>query len=121
MIAEPAPDVDAYLARFAGEQRATLDRVRALIRATVPAASESISYQIPAYRLNGKRMLYFAGWTKHFSLYPLGARIPVELASELAGYHTAKGTVQIPWTRAFPEDLLLRIIRIRAEDAAQGR
>jgi uncharacterized protein YdhG (YjbR/CyaY superfamily) len=116
-----AASVDEYLAAFAGEQRATLDRLRALIRESVPTATESISYQIPTYKLDGKRMLYFAGWSKHFSLYPLGERIPVVLADDLAGYETAKGTVQIPWAREFPETLILRIIRMRAEDAAVGR
>jgi uncharacterized protein YdhG (YjbR/CyaY superfamily) len=116
-----AADVDEYLSAFAGEHRATLDRLRALIVATVPTATESISYQIPTYKLDGKRMLYFAGWSKHFSLYPLGERIPVVLAEQLADYETAKGTVQIPWTREFPERLILQIIRMRAEDAAVGR
>lgn len=116
-----AADVDAYLTAFDGEQRATLDRLRALIRSEVPDADESITYEIPTYKLGGKRMVYFAGWAKHYSMYPLGERIPVELAGELAAFRTAKGTVQIPWTTPFPEELILRIVRMRAEDAAAGR
>lgn len=115
-----AADVDAYLAGFDGDRRVTLDRLRALIRDEAPDADESISYHIPTYKIAGKRMIYFAGWAEHYSLYPLGPRIPELLADELRGYSAAAGTVRIPWTE-FPEQLLRGLVRLRREDAARGR
>ena len=67
--------VDAYLASQPAASRAVLRRVRGLIRGAAPRAEETISYQIPTYKLDGERLIYFAGWKQHYSLYPATAAL----------------------------------------------
>ena len=62
--------VDEYIASQPQAARGLLKRVRSTIRKAVPEAEEMISYQIPAYKLHGRPVLYFAGWKEHYSLYP---------------------------------------------------
>jgi uncharacterized protein YdhG (YjbR/CyaY superfamily) len=57
--------VDGYIATFPDDVQAILERVRRAIRKAVPGADEVISYQIPAYKLHGSAVLYFAGWKRH--------------------------------------------------------
>jgi uncharacterized protein YdhG (YjbR/CyaY superfamily) len=62
--------VDEYIATHPEDVQTILQRVRSTIRKAVPGAEEVISYQIPAYKLHGGPVLYFAGWKQHYSLYP---------------------------------------------------
>ena len=74
----PAPDltsVDRYIAAQPVEVRGILDEVRAALRKALPMADEIISYRIPAYRLSGGVAIFFAGWKKHWSLYPVTERV----------------------------------------------
>lgn len=76
--------VDEYIATHSEDVQAILQRVRSTIRKALPGAEEVISYQIPAYRLHGQRVLYFAGWKQHYSLYPPTDRLVAEFKGELA-------------------------------------
>ena len=67
--------VDAYIAAQPEAAQRALDRVRRTIQKAVPKAEESISYKIPTYKLHGERLLYFAGWKQHYSLYPATKRL----------------------------------------------
>ena len=67
--------VDEYIASQPKAARGVLKRVRSTIRKAVPSAAEVISYQIPTYKLNGRAVLYFAGWRRHFSLYPANDQV----------------------------------------------
>ena len=67
--------VDDYIARQGGDAQAILRRVRGIIRKALPGAEEVISYQIPAYKMHGTYVVYFAGWKKHYSLYPASDRL----------------------------------------------
>ena len=62
--------IDEYLASVKSEQRAALQRLRQTIRAVVPSAKECISYGIPAFRLNGRSLVFFGAWANHCSFYP---------------------------------------------------
>lgn len=75
--------VDEYIAAQPESVKALLERVRSVIRKAVPGAEEVISYQIPAYKLHGSPMLYFAGWKQHYSLYPATERLVAEFKNEL--------------------------------------
>jgi uncharacterized protein YdhG (YjbR/CyaY superfamily) len=94
-----------------------LRRVRETIRKAVPAAEESISYQIPTYRLDGEVMMYFAGWKEHYSLYPTTAPLVEALGQALAGYAMSKGTIRLPLDEPVPVRLIARIARFRAQEA----
>ena len=67
--------VDEYISTFPKATQAVLQRVRGTIRKALPGADEVISYQIPGYKIRGERVIYFAGWKQHYSLYPVGDRI----------------------------------------------
>jgi uncharacterized protein YdhG (YjbR/CyaY superfamily) len=66
---QPPNDIDEYIARFPDDVQAILEKVRATIRTAAPEATETISYQMPAFKLHGI-LVYFAGWKKHIGLYP---------------------------------------------------
>ena len=109
--------VDEYVASQPEGVRATLERVRAAIRTAVPAAEEVISYQIPAYKLGGRGMLYFAGWKQHVSLYPATKRVVEAFEDELAPYEVHKATIRFPLTKRVPATLIGRIAKFRAKEA----
>ena len=119
----PKPDfksVDDYIAAQSDDARDVLQRVRSVIRKALPKAEEVISYNIPAYRLHDKVVLYFAGWKQHFSLYPIGARLTAVLKNELAQYEfNNKGTVRFPLSEPVPVKLIERIAKLRAAEVTQ--
>jgi len=75
MAKSESTTVDHYLATQPESARPVLERVRTAIRKAAPKAEESISYKIPTYELNGSPLIYFAGWKKHYSLYPVSAEL----------------------------------------------
>ena len=110
--------VSEYIAsRPKGVQRA-LRRVRGTIRKSMPKAEEVISYQIPAYKLHGRAVIYFAGWTEHNSLYPSTDRLVAAFKDELAPYEVTKGTIRFPLSEPVPVRLIERIAKFRAREAA---
>lgn len=111
--------VDEYIAAHPEPVRAILQRVRRTIRKALPGAEEVISYQIPAYRLGGARVLYFAGWKQHYSLYPANDRLVAEFEDDLARYEVSKGTIRFPLSQPIPERLIERIAKFRAGQAAE--
>lgn len=110
------PTVDRYLAAQPAATRAVLDRVRAAIRKAVPKAEECITYQIPTYRLPGGTVIYFAGWKKHFSLYPASALVVATFKDELSGRDMSKGTIRFPLDEKVPVGLIGKIVRLRAKE-----
>jgi uncharacterized protein YdhG (YjbR/CyaY superfamily) len=105
--------VQAYIASKPKETRTALECVRKAIRKAVPRAEEGLSYQIPAYRLNGVPVLYFAGWKEHFSLYPASDALVAAFKRELAPYERSKGTIKMPLCEPVPVNLIERIARFR--------
>lgn len=87
--------VDEYIKGFPKELQPTLETIRKTILKIAPKAVESISYGMPAYKLNGKPLVYFAGYKNHIGFYatPSGH---TEFSKELSGYKQGKGSVQFP-------------------------
>lgn len=110
--------VDEYLAAQPEPARHALERVRSAIREAVPAAEEVISYNIPAYKLHGSRMLYFAGWKQHYSLYPAGPRLVAAFKRNLASFEVSKGTIRFPLSQPIPVELIESIAKFRAKELA---
>jgi len=107
-----AQSVDDYIAGFPADVQKVLKKIRATIRKAAPKADESISYQIAAYKINGKVLIYFAGFAKHVSVYP-APRDAKEFKKELAAYKGGKGTVQFPLDSKIDYDLITRIVKFR--------
>lgn len=111
--------VDEYIAAQPEAAQVVLRRVRSTIRKALPGAEEVISYKIPAYRLRGGIVLYFAGWKRHYSLYPAGQRLVGAFKDELAPYKVSKGTIRFPLSEPAPVKLIERIAKFRAKEADQ--
>ncbi len=111
--------VDEYLAAQPEDVRGVLERVRGVIRKAVPGAEEVISYQIPAYKLHGSPVIYFAGWKRHYSLYPTTAPLVAALKEELAPYELSKGTIRFPLSQPVPVKLIEHIAKFRAKEVAE--
>lgn len=109
-----AASVDDYLATLPDGVRPRMVRIRAQIRKAVPGASEGISYAIPAYKLEGKPLLYFAAFKAHIGLYPVDDATKRAFADELAGFAQAKGTVRFPHDRPLPYALIRKVAKHRA-------
>ena len=108
--------VTEYLATLPSATRTKLQRVRSAIRQAIPKGEETISYQIPAVRLEGRVVIYFAGWKEHFSVYPATEKVRESLARELTGYEVSKGTIRFPLSEPVPVALIARIAAIRAQE-----
>jgi|SRR5579859_2236662 len=111
--------VDEYIAAQSAAVQGVLKRVRSIIRKAVPGAEEVISYQIPAYKLQGGAVLYFAGWKHHYSLYPAGGRLVAVFKDDLAPYEISKGTIRFPLSEPIPVKLIERIAKFRAKEVAE--
>lgn len=115
-----AKNVAAYIAGFPPPVRAVLKRVRSIIRKAVPGAEESISYQIPTYKLHGRPVLYFAAFKQHYSVYPSNTRLVAAFKDKLAGYEQSKGTIRFPLSDPVPVKLIEGIAKFRAKEVAEA-
>jgi uncharacterized protein YdhG (YjbR/CyaY superfamily) len=107
--------VEEYIAGFPQEVRAILEEVRTTIQTAAPEAEESISYGMPAYKLNGRPLVYFAGYQKHIGFYatPTGH---AAFSEEMSKYKQGKGSVQFPIDEPMPLDLISRMVKFRAKE-----
>ena len=111
----PPKDVDTYLALQPENVRIALEKMRQVIKATAPDAAEVISYGMPAYRYHGM-LVYFAGFKNHYSLFPGNASMIAEMADELKGYKTSKGTIQFAPDKPMPVTLIKKIVKARMKE-----
>ena len=107
-MAEKHPDVDSYIASFEPPVSDVLTKMRRVLHDAVPLAGERISYNVAALTINGSAFLWFAGWTKHVSLYPVPDTDPA-MAAELDAYRSGRGTLKFPLSRPVPYDLVARV------------
>ena len=107
--------VDEYIASKPEELQSILQRVRAAIRKALPSAEEVISYSIPAYKLHGSPVVYFAGWKEHYSLYPATAELVAAFEKELEQYELSKGTIRFPLSSPIPIALIGSLAKFRAD------
>jgi len=107
--------IDDYIAGFPDETQELLQQVRRTIRRAAPQAGEKISYGMPTFTINGRYLIYFAGYKKHISIYPV-PRQAKEFRKELGQYEGGKGTVRFPLDKRIPFDLITRIVAFRMKE-----
>jgi uncharacterized protein YdhG (YjbR/CyaY superfamily) len=110
--------VDEYIASRPENVRPMLERVRTAIHQAIPEAEEAISYQIAAFKLRGRVVLYFAGWKDHYSVYPASDALVEELGDALASHRVSKGTIRFSLSEPVPVQLIKRIAKFKAKEAA---
>lgn len=110
--------VDEYIAALPEQRRAALEELRRIVRAAAPEATETIAYQIPALRANGRVLVYFAAFRAHCSVFPASAAVRDALGEELVPYLAGKGTIRFPAGRPLPAALVTRVVRVLLEENA---
>jgi uncharacterized protein YdhG (YjbR/CyaY superfamily) len=111
-----ARTIDEYIAMQPAAAQIVLERVRSAIAKAVPDAEECISYQIPAFKLHSRVLLYFAGWKEHYSVYPASDEMVAAFDGQLGAYRVSKGTLRFPLSGPVPTKLIGRIAKFRAEE-----
>ena len=104
--------IEQYLDTVSADKRAALRKLRKDILAAAPGAEECISYQMPAFRLEGKMLVWFGAAAKHCSFFP-GSTAVERHAKELARYDTSKGTVRFPADAPLPATLVRKLVETR--------
>lgn len=112
-------NIDEYIAGFPPEVQVILEKIRMTIRRAAPDAEETISYQIPAFTLNGN-LIYFAAYRKHFGLYP-APRGTAKFQKELSTYKVGKATIRLPLDKPIPFDLISKIVEFRVKEGRSKR
>src|SRR5438477_8012896 len=106
--------IDEYIATFPPDIQALLEAVRATIKASAPGAEERISYQMPAFALNGN-LVYFGALKNHIGFYPTSSAIEA-FEDELSMYEHTKGSVKFPVSQPLPLELISKIVRFRVSE-----
>ena len=113
--------VEEYLAALPDDRREVLEGLRRTIRAAAPDAIETIAYQMPAFRLDGRFFVSYAAFKNHYSLFPASRAVVTALGDEVAPFVAGQGTFRFPAGRPIPLSTVTRIIEVRLVEHAAGR
>lgn len=115
MTTKKPANIDEYIADFPEETQKILKKIRTIIKTTTPEAEESLAYGMPAYKTDGKPLVYFAGYKNHIGFYatPNGH---LQFKKDLSIYKQGKGSVQFPLDKPIPFELIKRITAFRANE-----
>ncbi len=106
--------IDDYIKMFPQDIQTILEMLRQTIREAAPEAEETISYQMPTFRLNGN-LVHFAAYKKHIGFYPTPSGIEA-FKEELSVYEGAKGSVKFPIEKELPLELISQIVKFRVKE-----
>jgi uncharacterized protein YdhG (YjbR/CyaY superfamily) len=113
--------VDDYLAALPEEPRAALEELRKTIKAAAPEATETISYQMPTFKDQGRFLVSYAAFKDHCSLFPASGAVMEVLGEELKPYFSGKGTLRFTADKPIPAALVRKIVKTRIEENAASR
>jgi len=105
--------IDEYIKTFPKDVQTILEKMRQAIRRAASEAEETISYQIPTFKLNGISLVHFAAFRKHIGLYP---PVPAAFKKEVSAYEGPKGNLKFPTDKPIPYDLVTRIVLFRRKE-----
>jgi uncharacterized protein YdhG (YjbR/CyaY superfamily) len=109
-----------YIRTYPRDVQSVLKKIRQVIKKAAPKAVESISYQMPAFKLNSNPLAYFAGYKNHIGFYPTPSGI-ASLKKELAPYKQGKGSVQFPLGKPIPYGLIEKIVKFRIKTILENQ
>lgn len=112
--------VDEYLAQLPEDRRSAMEDLRTTIRAAAPAATEAISYNMPAFRLDGRFLVSYEAFKHHISLFAWSDEMIEELGDALRPFAVGKGTIRFAADEPIPLDLVARIVKFRIREAGQA-
>jgi len=112
--------IDIYLAKVEEPKRSTLEQLRRTILGIVPEAEECISYQVPAFRVDGKVIAGFAAFKSHLSYLPFSGSVLNKLTEELDGYDKTLSALHFPVDRPIPAALVRKLINVRLRELRRG-
>lgn len=115
-----AQDVEEYLAAFPEDVRATLERLRQMIRSAAPEATETISYRVPTFKHQGRPLVGFGATKSHCALYVMSPDVVRAHAAELKEYDTGKGSIRFPAGKPLPVALVRRLVEARIAEIEVG-
>ncbi len=111
-------DVDDYLAGVPEPQKSTLEGVRATLAALLPDAEQGIAYGVPCFKVAGKGVAGFGSYKNHCTYFPMSGSITTELADQLTGFVTAKGSIRFRTDEPLPDELVARLVEARQREIA---
>jgi uncharacterized protein YdhG (YjbR/CyaY superfamily) len=113
--------IDEYLAGVDADHRDALQKLRETIHSVAPKAEECISYGIPAFRLNGRSLVFFGAWANHCAFYPGSSATLKKFRNELSDFQTSKGTLRFSPDKPMPVALVKKLLKARiAENNARA-
>ena len=113
--------MDDYLAAVPEPQKSTLAELRKVISALLPDAEQCIAYGVPCFKVGGKGVAGFGVYKSHCTYFPMSGSITTELAEELRGYVTAKGSIQFANDEPLPQDLVRRLVEARQREIERSK
>jgi uncharacterized protein YdhG (YjbR/CyaY superfamily) len=117
----PKPtSVDDYLAALPVDRRGPMQGIRQTIREAAPEATESIAYDMPAFRMNGRFVVSWAAFKHHYSLFPASAAVIEALGDVLVPYLAGKGTIRFATDAPIPADLVTQVVKVRLAEISAG-
>ena len=111
---------EAYVASLPDDRRAGVERLRVTAVAAAPEAVESISYDMPALRLDDHFLVSWAAYKHHYSLFPASAAVVQELGEDIRPFLAGRGTIRFPADQPIPEDVVTRVVRTRVTELRGG-
>jgi uncharacterized protein YdhG (YjbR/CyaY superfamily) len=112
--------IDEYIQTFPEDIQAILEKMRQTVKKAAPQTVETISYQMPTFKLNGKNLVHFAAFKSHIGFYPTPSGISSFL-NELAPYIGGKGSVRFPLNKPIPYDLVEKIVAYRVKENLKNK
>lgn len=112
--------IDEYIKTFPKNVQRILEKLRQTIREAAPESAETISYQMPTFKLNGRFLVSFAAWQHHIGLYPIPSGTEA-FKKEISKYRGAKSTVRFPIEEPVPYDVVAQLVRFRMKEESEKK
>ena len=110
--------VDDYMAGLPEDRRTVMEQLRSAIREAAPDATEAISYNMPAFRLDGRFLVSYEAFTRHYSLFAWSDAMLEDLGEALRPYAVGRGTIRFAADKPIPLELVTRVVEIRQREVA---